>query len=78
MDIQSILKGETMTYERQINWNTSGKTLREVQLEREIAKFKQQRDDLLKAAENLIQVKGRYHTEQAYKKLEAAIAKVKE
>lgn len=66
-----------MTYERQINWNTSGKTLREIQLEREIAELKQQSDELLAAAENLIRVKGRHHTEQAYKQLEAAIAKVK-
>lgn len=36
-----------------------------------------QRYGLLVAAENLIRVKGRHHTEQAYKQLEAAIAKVK-
>lgn len=44
----------------------------------QIEELKQQRDELLAAAENLIQVKGRHHTEQAYKQLEAAIAKVKE
>ena len=37
-----------------------------------------QRDVLLAAAENLVTVKGRYHTEKAYKALEATIAKVKE
>ena len=40
-------------------------------------KYKQQRDVLLAAAENLVTVKGRYHTEKAYKALEATIAKVK-
>ena len=39
--------------------------------------LEQQRDELLKAAENLIRVKGRHHTEQAYKQLETVIAKVK-
>ena len=44
----------------------------------EITNLTQQRDELLAAAENLIRVKGRYHTEKAYKALEATIAKVKE
>lgn len=38
----------------------------------------QQRDELLAAVENLIKVKGRHHTEQAYKRLEAAVAKAKQ
>lgn len=47
------------------------------QLRITIDNLKQQRDELLKAAENLIRVKGRHHTEQAYKQLETVIAKVK-
>ena len=43
-----------------------------------IMELTQQRDVLLAAAENLVTVKGRYHTEKAYKALEATIAKVKE
>ena len=42
----------------------------------ELAIVKQQRDELLAAAENLVKVKGRHHTEQAYKQLKAAVAKV--
>ena len=42
----------------------------------ELAIVKQQRDELLAAAENLVRVKGRHHTEQAYKQLKAAVAKV--
>lgn len=49
-----------------------------IRLREELSEIKQQRDELLAAAENLIRVKGRHHTEQAYKQLEAAIAKVKE
>ena len=66
-----------MSYERQINWNMSGKTTTETRLEREIVELKQQLNELLAAAENLVKVKGRYHTEQAYEKLEATVAKVK-
>lgn len=42
-----------------------------------VRKIEQQRDELLSAAENLIRVKGRHHSEQAYKQLEAVVAKVK-
>ncbi len=42
----------------------------------ELVKVRQQRDELLVAAKNLRDVKGRHHSEQAFKALVEVIAKV--
>ena len=42
----------------------------------QLAECEQERDELVAAAKNLIRVKGRHNTEQAYRTLETAIAKL--
>ena len=49
-------------------------TMRMVSIPREIV---EQRDELLAAANNLHDVMGRYHTEQAFKRLMAVVEKIK-
>lgn len=44
----------------------------------EIEALRKERDELYSAVENLMNVKGRYNTEIAYKRLEDVFAKVKE
>lgn len=57
--------------------NISPYTAEEYDLITKSAEVMRQLNELLSAATNLLNVKGRHHTEQAYKQLEAVVAKVK-